>query len=145
MIVARIVSQIFWSIKSFKKYHKSCRKTNLWLVLSSNSSGSLLVLVGYGISLIYTNISPLVQRPFRFWSWCTWLKPFEIHSSQMKSKRTGLFFQKSTRGCWACSKIHQIKKRTPLWKTNFLRYTTLLLGPKRFVNSKGPKIALCLC
>ena len=52
MIVARIVSQIFWSIKSFEKYHKSCRKTNLWLVLSSNSSGSLLVLVGYGISLI---------------------------------------------------------------------------------------------
>ena len=38
-----------------------------------------------------------------------------------------------------------IKKQMPLGKTNFLRYTTLLLGAKRFFNSKGPKIALCLC
>ena len=45
----------------------------------------------------------------------------------------------------ASAKTNQIEKRTPLPKTNFLRYTTLLLGPKRFVHSKGPKIALCLC
>ena len=43
------------------------------------------------------------------------------------------------------TKTNKNKKWTPLPNTNFLRYTTLLLGPKRFVHSKGPKIALCLC
>ena len=43
------------------------------------------------------------------------------------------------------TKTNKNKKWTPLLKTNFLRYTTLLLVPKRFVLSKGPKIALCLC
>ena len=45
----------------------------------------------------------------------------------------------------ASIKTNKIKNRTALSSTNFLRHTTLLHGPKRFVNSKGPKIALCLC
>ena len=56
-----------------------------------------------------------------------------------------VLFCKSSLSKMASVKTNKIKKRTPLPKTNFLRYTTLLLGPKRFVHSKGPKIALCLC
>ena len=45
---------------------------------------------------------------------------------------------------WHPLKQTKSKKRTPLPKTNFLRYTTLLLDPKRFVHSKGPKNGICL-
>ena len=51
---------------------------------------------------------------------------------------------KSTLSKMTSTKTNKNKKWTPLPKTNFLRYTTLLLGPKRFIHSKGPKIALCL-
>ena len=50
--------------------------------------------------------------------------------------------QKSTRssqeqnGCER-SKLNQIEKPTPLWKTNFLRCTTLPFNPKLYVNSEG--------
>ena len=91
-------------------------------------------LMGYPLSF------PCGRRPLKQTN-----KHIPNSSSQMKSKCAGLFFQKSTRGRWACSKMHRIKKRTPLWKTNFLIYTTLLLSPKRYVHSKGPKIGLCLC
>ena len=45
----------------------------------------------------------------------------------------------------AVKKTNKIKIQIPLLMTNFLRYKTLLLGPKRFDCSKAPKIALCLC
>ena len=64
--------------------------------------------------------------------------------NQKKILYDGLFC-KSRLSKMASTKTNKIEKRTPLPKTNFLRYTTLLLGPKRFVHSKGPKIALCLC
>ena len=54
-------------------------------------------------------------------------------------------FLKSSLSKIVSVKTYKIRYRTALWKTNFLKYTTFLLGPKRFVNSKGPKIALCLC
>ena len=57
----------------------------------------------------------------------------------------GGLFCKSRLSKMASIKTNKIEKRTPLPKTNFLRYTTLLLGSKRFGHSKGPKIALCLC
>ena len=56
-----------------------------------------------------------------------------------------VLFCKSILSKMTSTKTNKNKKWTPLPKTNFLRYTTLLLGPKRFVHSKGPKIALCLC
>ena len=56
-----------------------------------------------------------------------------------------VLFCKSSLSKMASVKTNKIKNQTELWKTNFLRYTTLLLGPKGFVNSKGPKIAVCLC
>ena len=43
----------------------------------------------------------------------------------------------------ASTKTNKIKKQTPLFYSNFLGYTTLLLGLKRFFNSKGLKNALC--
>jgi hypothetical protein len=43
----------------------------------------------------------------------------------------------------ASTKTNKIKKQSPLFYSNFLRYTTLLLGPKIFFNSKGIKNALC--
>ena len=55
-----------------------------------------------------------------------------------------VLFCKSILSKMTSTKTNKNKKWTPLPKTNFLRYTTLLLGPKRFVHSKGPKIALCL-
>ena len=45
----------------------------------------------------------------------------------------------------ASIKTNKIKNPTPLLKTNFLWIETLLLGPKRFLHSKGPKNAICLC
>ena len=45
----------------------------------------------------------------------------------------------------AFTKTNKIKKRTPLWMTNFLRYETLLLGPKKLDCCKAPEIALYLC
>ena len=65
------------------------------------------------------------------------LHHFDVRKKLPSAKNTFRvqFFHKSTRWRWACSKMHRIKKQTPLWKTNFLRYTTLLLGPKRFVHS----------
>ena len=56
--------------------------------------------------------------------------------------QTDVLFCKSILSKMASVKTYKIKNQTALWKTNFLRYTTLLLGPKRLVNSKGPKIAL---
>ena len=43
----------------------------------------------------------------------------------MKSLSIGNFLNKSTRWQRLWYKIHQIKKRRPLWKTNFLSSTTL--------------------
>ena len=43
----------------------------------------------------------------------------------MKSLSIGIFLNKSTRWQRLWCKIHQIKKRRPLWKTNFLSSTTL--------------------
>ena len=43
----------------------------------------------------------------------------------MKSLSIGIFLNKSTRWQRLWYKIHQIKKRRPLWKTNFLSSTTL--------------------
>ncbi len=51
--------------KNIIKLLLSCRKTNLWLVLSSNSSGSLLVLVGYGISLL-GGVRPILVKVVLF-------------------------------------------------------------------------------
>ncbi len=56
-----------------------------------------------------------------------------------------VLFCKFTLSKMTSTKTNKNKKWTPLPKTNFLSYTTLLLGPKRFVHSKGPKIAFCLC
>ena len=42
----------------------------------------------------------------------------------------GRFLQKSTRWQRPWSKMHRIKKQTPLWKTNFLSTTTLHFIPR---------------
>ena len=75
--------------------------------------------------------------------WCKNVRQ-KCRESKKKKFHGGLFC-KSRLSKMASTKTNKIEKRTPLPKTNFLRYTTLLLGPKRFVHSKGPKIALCLC
>ena len=41
-------------------------------------------------------------------------------------------------------KTNKNKKWTALLKTNFWWQGTLLLGPKRYLHSKGPKNAICL-
>ena len=71
-----------------------------------------------------------------------------VRKTCRNSKKKFLYivlFCKSILSKMTSTKTNKNKKWTPLPKTNFLRYTTLLLGPKRFVHSKGPKIALCLC
>ena len=55
-----------------------------------------------------------------------------------------VLFCKSSLSKMASVKTNKIKNQTALWKTNFLRYTTLLLGPKRFLHSEGPKNVICL-
>ena len=74
-----------------------------------------------------------------------WCKNVRWKCRESKEKLYYVFFCKSRLSKMASAKTNKIEKRTPLPKTNFLSYTTLLLGPKRFVHSKGPKIALCLC
>ena len=54
------------------------------------------------------------ERDQTIWIYILELQLF--HSSQMKSKLASLFFQKSTRWCWAQSKMHQMKKQIPLDK-----------------------------
>ena len=44
----------------------------------------------------------------------------------------------------ASVKTNKNKKRTALLKTNFWWQETLLLGPKPYLHSKGPKNAICL-
>ena len=44
----------------------------------------------------------------------------------------------------ASVKTNKNKNPTPLLKTNFSWLETLLLGPKRFLHSKGPKKAILL-
>ena len=56
---------------------------------------------------------------------------------QKNKKFPDQILQKSTRGNWPSSKTHRIKKPTPLWKTNFLRCTTLPFNQKLFVNPEG--------
>ena len=46
--------------------------------------------------------------------WICILELLLFHSSLMKSKLAGLFFQKSTRWRWAKSKMHRIKIPTVL-------------------------------
>ena len=62
-----------------------------------------------------------------------------------KKVLTDVLFCKSRLSKIASTKTNKIERQTPLPKTNFLRYTTLFLGPTRFDHSKGPKITLCLC
>ena len=69
----------------------------------------------------------------------------EKHVETRKKILYIVLFCKSILSKMTSTKTNKNKKWTPLLRTNFLRYTTLLLGPKRFVHSKGPKIALCLC
>ena len=52
------------------------------------------------------------ERDQTIWIYIVELSLF--HSSQMKLKLAGLFFQKSTRWRWGESKMHQIKKPTAL-------------------------------
>ena len=69
-------------------------------------------------------------------------------AKQIETRKKILYivlFCKSIISKMTSTKTNKNKKWTPLQKTNFLGYTTLLLGPKRFVHSKGPKIALYLC
>ena len=65
----------------------------------------------------------------------------------VKSQRKNFYivlFCKVKLNKMASIKTNKIEKQTPLPKTNFLRYATLLLRPKRFVHSKGPKNGICL-
>ena len=78
---------------------------------------------------------------FWIYIWCIFARQTTFHLEDVK---TDVLLCKSSLSKMASVKTNKIKNQTSLWKTNFLRYTTLFLGPKRFVNSKGPKIALCL-
>ena len=56
---------------------------------------------------------------------------------QKNKKFPDQILQKSTRGNWPWSKTHRIKKPTTLWKTKFLRCTTVPFNQKLFVNPEG--------
>ena len=64
-------------------------------------------------------------------------------SSKIFKLYDGLFL-KSRLSKMASTKTNKQTKRTPLFYSNFLRYTTLLCYPKRFLNSKGLKNDICL-
>ena len=66
-----------------------------------------------------------------------------FHSSQMKLKLAGLFFQKSTRWHQVQSKIYQQKNRQHFYSKNFMRPSTFLLCKKIFVSEKTQKNELC--
>ena len=54
-----------------------------------------------------------------------WLCPWSLFCC-----RGSLSPLKSIKWWWPWSKMHRIKKQTPLWKTNFLRCTTFRFNPR---------------
>ena len=58
--------------------------------------------------------------------------------------KTNVLFCKSSLSKMASIKTNKNKNQTSLMKTNFSWLKTFVLGPKRFLHSKGPKNAICL-
>ena len=94
-----------------------------WIFLSPSQCGKIR----------YTVEKNGVKKPW--WN----INSYDIRmlNHQKNKKFPDQILQKSTRGNWPWSKTHRIKKPTPLWKTNFLRCTTLRFNQKLFVNPEG--------
>ena len=85
-----------------------CRATQQPIKYLKYSNFSLISIVILHPSLEQDLSLKIEERDQTIWICMLELQLF--HSSQMKSKLAGLFFQKSTRWRWAQSKMHRIKK-----------------------------------